>query len=233
MVASPPHFAHNYSCKVITLPNSDVAQSNAGFDNTTSLCNTMIAILHDIRYLSNSLVAWNRSSSMNDLMCFYDQRSALEFSLTSLLIRKSKEFMRQIDYVLESYRIAALIYVKYVMYNAAPFCPAVQKLKTQLINIIVEADDKLVDNERRLQHSSVIWILFIGGIVHLDDDEKEFFAQAIARTMKGWWSHPGAKTWEVIEACLKEIAWVGRLRTGKCILLWRRVEGLSDQNSRP
>lgn len=49
-------------------------------------------------------------------MAFYDQRSALEFSLTSLLIRKSKKFMREIDYVLESYRIAALIYVKYVLY---------------------------------------------------------------------------------------------------------------------
>lgn len=125
----------------------------------------MTAILRDIRYLSGSLIAWNRLSSTNDLMSFYDQRSALEFSLTSLLIRKSKKFMRQIDYVLESYRIAALIFVKYVMYNAAPLCPAIQKLKTQLINVTVEADDKLVDNENRLKHGSVIWILIMGGIL--------------------------------------------------------------------
>ncbi len=231
MVASPPYFAHNYSCKVITLPNSEVAQSNAGFDNTTGLCNMMTAILRDIRYLSGSLTAWNRSSCMNDLMSFYDQRSALEFSLTSLLIRKSKEYMRHIHYVLESYRIAALIYVKYVMYNAAPLCPAIQRLKTQLINVVLEADDKFVDDENRLQHGSVIWILIMGGILYLDDDEKELFAQAIARTARGWWSHPGAKTWKVMEACLKEIAWVGRLRTGECDSLWRRAEGLSDQNS--
>ena len=118
----------------------------------------MTAILCNIRYLSGSLIAWNRSSSMNDLMSFYDQRSALEFSLTSLVVRKSKKFMRQIDYVLECYRTAALIYVKYVLYNATPLCPAVQKLKTQLINVTIKADDKLVDNENRLQHGSVIWI---------------------------------------------------------------------------
>ena len=191
----------------------------------------MTAILRDIRYLSGSLIAWNRSSSTNDLMSFYDQRSALEFSLTSLLIRKSKKFMRQIDYVLASYRIAALIFVKYVMYNAAPLSPAIQKLKTQLINVTVEADDKLVDNENRLKHGSVIWILIMGGILCRSDDEKEYFAQAIARTTRGWWSLPGAKTWEVMEACLKEIAWVDRLRTLECTLLWRRVEELSDQNS--
>lgn len=168
---------------------------------------------------------------MNDLMSFYDQRSALEFSLTSLLIRKSKIFMREIDYVLESYRIAALIYVKYVMYNAAPLCPAIQKLKIQLINVILEADDKLVDNGNRLHYGSVIWILVMGGILYLNDDEKEYFAQAIARTIRGWWSLPGAKTWEVMEASLKEVAWVDRLRSLKCTLLWRRVEALSDQNS--
>ena len=167
---------------------------------------------------------------MNDLMSFYDQRSALEFSLTSLLIRKSKKFMSEIDYVLESYRIAALIYVKYVLYNAAPLCPVVQMLKTQLINVTLEADDKLVDNENRLQHGSVIWILIMGGILYRDDYEKEYFAQAIVRSIKGWRSVPGVKTWEVIEACLKKIAWVDMLRTLECTLLWRRVEALSNQN---
>ena len=191
----------------------------------------MTAVLREIRYLSDYLVAWNRSSSMNDLMSFYDQRSAIEYSLTSLLIRKSKNLMRQIDYVLESYRIAALIYVKYVMYNAVPLCPAIQKLKIQLVNVILEADDNLIDSEYRLQHGSVMWILIMGGIVYLNNDEKEYFAQAIARTTRGWRSLPGAKTWEVIEACLKEIAWVNMLRTLECTLLWRRVEGLSDQNS--
>ena len=191
----------------------------------------MTAILRDIHYLGGSLIAWNQSSSMNDLMSFYDQRSALEFSLTSLLIRKSKKFMREIDYVLESYRIAALIYVKYVLYNAAPRCPILQKLKTQLMNVTLEADDKLVDNENRLQHGSVTWILIMGGILYRDNYEKEYFAQAIARTIRGWWSLPGAKTWEVIEACLKKIAWVDRLRTSECALLWSRVEALSNQNS--
>ena len=191
----------------------------------------MTAILRDIHYLGGSLNAWNQSSSMNDLMSFYDQRSALEFSLTSLLIRKSKKFMREIDYVLESYRIAALIYVKYVMYNAAPRCPILQKLKTQLMDVTLEADDKLVDNENRLQHGSVIWILMMGGILYRDNYEKEYFAQAIARAIRGWWSLPGAKTWEVIEPCLKKIAWVDRLRTSECTLLWSRVEILSAHNS--
>ena len=191
----------------------------------------MTAILRDIHYLGDSLIAWNQSSSMNDLISFYDQRSALEFSLTSLSIRKSKEYMREIDYVLESCRIAALIYVKYVLYNAAPRCPILQKLKTQLMNVTLEADDKLVDNENRLQHGSVIWILIMGGILYRDNHEKEYFAQAIARTIRGWSSLPGAKTWEVIEAYLKKIAWVDRLRTSECALLWSRVEALSNQNS--
>ena len=132
--------------------------------------------------------------------------------------------MREIDYVLESYRIAALIYVKYVMYNAAPRCPILQKLKTQFMDVTLEADDKLVDNENRLQHGSVIWILMMGGILYRDNYEKEYFAQAIARTIRGWWSLPGAKTWEVIEACLKKIAWVDRLRTSECTLLWSRLK---------
>ena len=169
---------------------------------------------------------------MNDLMSFYDRRSALEFNLTSLLIRKPKQNMRQIDYVLEAYRIAALIYVKYVMYNAAAICPVIQKLKAQLINLTLEANDQLVDNRNRLQHGSVIWILIMGGITYLNNDEKEYFAQAIARSTS-WWSLPGAKTWEVMEACLKEIAWVRKLRTGECASLWRRVEVISDHNSDP
>ena len=96
MAAARPYFAHNYSCQVITLPNPGIAQNNAGLDNTTGLCNMMTAILRDIHYLGGSLNAWDQSSSMNDLMSFYDQRSALEFSLTSLLIRKSKKFMRKL-----------------------------------------------------------------------------------------------------------------------------------------
>ena len=234
IVGSLPFFAHNYSCcKDITLPNSELAQSNPDFDNTTGLCNVMTAILRDIRHITGALVAWNRSSSMNDLMSFYDRRSALEFSLTSLLIRKPKESMRQIDYVLEAYRISALIYVKYVMYNSVAFCPIVQKLKAMLINLTLEADDELVDNEDRLQDGSVVWILIIGGITYLNNDEKEHFAQAVARSTRGWWSLPGAKTWEVMEACLKEIAWVRMLRTRQCASLWRRVEVLSNHNSDP
>ena len=188
-------------------------------------------ILRDVRHITGALIAWNRSSSMNDLMSFYDRRSALEFTLTSLLIRKPKENMRQIDCVLEAYRIAALIYVEYVMYNAAAICPVIQKLKAQLFYLTLEANDKLVDNENRLQHGSVVWILIMGGITYLNNDEKEYFAQAIARSTRGWWNLPGAKTWEVMEACLKEIAWVRKLRTGECVSLWRRVEVLSNHNS--
>ena len=220
IVGSLPFFAHNYSCcNDITLPNSELAQSNPNSDNTTRLCNVMTAILRDVRQIIGALIAWNRSSSMNDLMSFYDRRSALEFSLTSLQIRKPKETMRQIDYVLEAYRISALLFVKYVMYNAAPICPIVRKLKAMLVNLTLEADDKLVDNENRLQDGSVVWILIIGGITYLNNDEKEHFAQAIARSTRGWWSVPGAKTWARM------------LRTRQCASLWRRVEVLSNHNS--
>lgn len=232
-MASPPYFAHNHSCKDINLPNSEFAQSNADSDNTTGLCNMMAAILRDVRHITGALIGWNRSSSMNDLMSFYDRRSALEFNLNSLLIRKPVEEMRQIDYVLEAYRIAALIYVKYVIYDTGARCPVIQKLKAQLVNLTLEADDKLVDNENRLQHGSVIWILIMGGISYLNNDEKEYFAQAIARSTSGWCSLPGAKTWEVVEASLKEIAWVRKLQTAECASLWRRVEVLSDHNSDP
>ena len=193
----------------------------------------MTAILRDVRHVTGALIAWNRTSSMNDLMSFYDRRSALKFTLTSLLIRKPKENMRQIDYVLEAYRIAALIYVKYVMYNAAAICPVIQKLKAQLFHLTLEANDKLVDNENGLKHGSVVWILIMGGMTYLNNDEKEYFAQTIARSTRGWWSLPAAKTWEVMEACLKEIAWVRKLRTGECVSLCRRVEVLSNHNSGP
>ena len=195
IVGSLPFFAHNYSCcNDITLPNSGLAQSNPNFDNTTRLCNVMTAILRDVRQIIGALIAWNRSSSMNALMSFYDRRSALEFSLTSLQIRKPKESMRQIDYVLEAYRISALLFVKYVMYNAAPSCPIVRKLKAMLVNLTLEAVDKLIDNENRLQDGLVVWILIIGGITYLNNDEKEHFARAIARSTRGWWSVPDAKT---------------------------------------
>ncbi len=230
-MASPPYFAHNHSCQVINLPDSRVAQSNADFDNTIRLCNMMITILREIRYLSDFLSTWNRSSSMNDLMSFYEQRSSLELRLTSLLIRKPKEYMKQMDYILEAYRIAALIYIQYVMYNAVPLCPTLQSLKTQLINLTLEAGGELVDDNNRLQHGSVIWILFMGGILYLNDEEKEYFAKAIAQATRGWWSLPGAKTWEDMEACLKEIVWADYLRTAQSASLWRRVEGLSDRNS--
>ena len=230
MVASPPYFAHHPSYQAIDLSDSHVAQSNADFNNTTSLCNMITTILRDIRYLSDFLASRNRSSSMNDLMSFYNQRSALELRLNSLLIRKPKGSMKLIDYTLEAYRIAALIYVQYVMYNAVPSCPTIQNLKTQLINLILETGGEIVDDDTRLQHGSATWILFMVGILYRNDDEKEYFAQAIARATRGWWSLSGAKTWEDMEACLKEIAWGDYLRTAQCASLWKRVEGLSDRN---
>ena len=71
----------------------------------------------------------------------------------------------------------------------------------------------------------------MGGIVYRNEDEQEHSAQVIARTTRGWWNLPGAKTWKVMEACLMDIAWVDRLRTLGCALLWGPVEGLSDLNS--
>ena len=148
------------------MPNSELAQSNPDFDNTTGLCNVMTAILRDVRHITGALIAWNRSSSMNDLMSFYDRRSALEFNLTSLLIRKPKKSMRQIDYVLEAYRISVLIYVKYVMYDSEAICPIIQKLKAKLVNLTLEAGDELVDNENRLQDGSVVWTMMKRNILH-------------------------------------------------------------------
>ena len=217
MAASLPYFAHNYSCKDMALPNSELAQSNADPDDTTGLCNMMIAILRDVRHITGVLIAWDQSSSMNKLMPFYDGRSAFEFTLTSPLVRKPKENMRQIDYLFEAYRIAGLIYVQYVMYNAAAICPVSQKLKAQLVHLTLWANYKLVDNENQLQHGSVVWILIMGGMTYLNDGEKECFAQAIARSTRGWSNFPGAKNWEVMEACFMEAAWVSKLWTGECV----------------
>ena len=66
---------------------------------------------------------------------------------------------------------------------------------------------------------SISWALFVVGSLSFDKGEQEWFAQRLAKGVRG----SRVESWEEMEGYLRQICWLDKLNTATCRELWRRI----------
>jgi len=66
----------------------------------------------------------------------------------------------------------------------------------------------------------LLWVLFVGGSLALDNVERTWFVDLIAQILP-WTS---AASWEDTEDCLKRMLWVDKLRSPICLSIWEEAQ---------
>lgn len=223
MLDSQPLFAPQPCCAMIDdtfvfphiLPNHD---------DWRGLSRKFLEIVYDIRYLTqkkfHSLSAPSSTTDI-EMMEFSRIRSSIESRLQTVpIIHEESKELPCPDYVYEEHRLVALIYVKLVLHTEFLGRGCMRALKSRLITTIQHAEGHLPGLKQRPR--SVIWVLFIGGLLAMDSREEIWFAVRIARSMKA----SNLETWEDVEATLSHLAWTDGLRTPVCMSLWQRVQAI-------
>ena len=222
-LAAAPRVEQTPCCRLIrgSLPHNNPIFHDIGL--STELGGGIASSFQNMRYLSQRLNDWALSPTNLEMMSFTEMRTAIVYRLLSFANQKPASEMTSVDYHIEICRLAALIYIKIALHMYMPLCALTQGLKKKLINLINqgEANGTIVFGCRP-QPFSVTWALFIGGILSLNKEEEEWFAQRLARGTRA----SGVEAWEKMEARLKTICWQNKLNTPTCMSLWRRIEDI-------
>ena len=149
--------------------------------------------------------------------------------LSSLKVRNPPEQMVLPDYLIESHRIGALIYLQ-CNFQKPETVSALQGLKNQMKSLLLEEESKPVGEfDIQIRRGSFMWSIFMGGILSRTEEEETWFAERIARLTKTWHIQ-GPKCRISIEDCLKHnegcfrmIWWPHSLKMPECVSLWDRV----------
>lgn len=185
--------------------------------------------LAQIRHLTNEMneVHPRLALTASQIMAFSQKRSSIAHRLASLPY-KDADKMKVTDYLHDVCRLAALIYVNCMLHASNTITAILKTLKTQLVGLIQEAEEKFapVSNAYTPPPESV-WILFVGGILSLNEEEEVWFATRIVFAMRGL----GLEDWEDVEEVLLKIAWADELRTPACLSLWRRMKEIRSSRS--
>lgn len=213
------------------MPTLDITEERREFRDPLSF------IYEQLRYLTAQVPQAGHQAtyfSDIDMLAFSEARSLIEHSLLSLAPTSNNPSTDTIDgcsnnkssedtdYIFEAHRLAALIYLNIVLRNCSPNGGALQSLKLQLINTIKKAErpQPCLGERRR----TAVWVCFMGGFLSLDISEERWFAERIRRAMR----NAGAQSWAEVEEALREVVWVGTLKTQAWISLWRTVQDLDN-----
>ena len=178
------------------------------------------ACFQNLRHLNDIINRWDESQHMVELMSFSEIRAHTVHRLQSIANAKPASKMTNLDYQVEICRIAALLYIRVVFQLDSPLCGRTRILKDQAICYIKEGEangEEVVG--AREQPTSVIWALFLCGIVSLDNEEQECFAQVLAKGIRA----SGIESWAEMEHRLEQICWLPKLQTPRCWSLWNRM----------
>lgn len=158
-----------------------------------------------------------------EIMAFSKMRTAIVYRLLSFANQKPSSEMTNIDYYVEVYRLAALIYVKVVLHMFTPLCAPIRSLKLQLMTLVKQGEaDCTIGVGARVQPSSITWALWVGGTISCTKEEEEWFAQRLAKGIRA----SGVETWAEMQDRLVPICWHHKLNTPTCRSLWGRVEAI-------
>ena len=223
MMASAPRYEPTPCCLLIqgSLPSSNPVFSDLGL--STQVCDEIATSFRDMRYLTDATLTWEKYQTTLEIMSYSKMRTAVVHRLLSITNQKPVSEMTNLDYHVETCRLAALIYIKLALHMYFPICAIMQSLKAQLMNLIKQGEANCtIGVGARPQPGSITWALFMGGIISLDKDEEEWFAQRLAKGIRA----SGVESWTEMEERLRQICWLDKLNTPTCRSLWSRVEAI-------
>ena len=167
---------------------------------------------------------WAHSEPISLCCCLNDR-------LLSLKLHKPPEEMMLPDYLFESYRLGALIYLQCIFHKPEVISASLQNLKDQLKSLLLEEESKLVSEfDIQIRRGSFMWSMFMGGILSRTEEEETWFAERIARFIKTWHIQgPECRTdiedcLKYNEGCFRLIWWPHSLKMPECVSLWNRVD---------
>ena len=187
----------------------------------------------EIRHLTSAVT---RTGQSVDTEVVDTLKGTSEDRLLALANLKQPSQMTNLDFNLELCRLAALIYIKHALRTDRLFRPDTQDLKDRIMMLVQEMEGRRCEvNRERPQHGShvQIWALFRTGLLAVDDKEEEWFADRVARRMRG----AGMVVWKDLDVGLRRVCWIDEIyisgnsgiRTERCESLWRRVERINER----
>ena len=223
VLSTTPHFPH--------LPNSPTIQGEGssisarpGFENSAGLRLGMIKIFDDMRHLTHLLTNLGHSITPMELISFDKVRISIQHRLVSLVPRKPNQSLHDLDYVFEACRIAALIFLNRVLVCSWPVCPWFGHLGSQLKDLLLEHEGHNIHGTSPQVHRVYyIWMLSIGGIHSLANEDAAFFAQRVAVATR-LWRVQGFGSWSEILSRVKGVCWTDALQGPECDRFGERVE---------
>lgn len=191
--------------------------------------------LQDMRRLTHTIGAaietgqhWFDITSHTSLAMLEMNRmqQVLIHRLLSLEIQKPSSTMSLAEMQTEVCRLAAIVYVKCALPLSPPDDDDLCSLRTQMIECLQAMRQNHGTKARGRQPKVLLWAQFVGGIAWSNaQSEDDWLVRNIARGAR--YAH--ISNWAEMEAGLRQICWMDRLRTVKCKSLWKTVQSINSK----
>ena len=187
-------------------------------------CAEMINNYNEMRHLADQLTQNDQSVTRIEPMLFDSERESLELRFKSVNFRKPKDLMIHLDYLLETGRIAALIFLNRIFHGAWLHNPIISDLMRMLKELLLQKESHIpIDVPLQEQWGYYAWILLIGGIHSQTEDDTAFFAKRMA-TATQVWQEKGFSSWAEILRLTQRVAWTNALQGPECDALGIQFE---------
>lgn len=152
------------------------------------------------------------------MLDFSKARSALEYRLLLMHTPVASPDMSKL-HIYEACKIAAVIYINYVLHEFDPVFRILEKLKEKLTGVIEAGEISPRSLLGTSESSLLIWVFFVGGLLADGKYEREWFATRISVLMRlleliGW---------DQVEKLLMKVLWIKRMHNSACDTLWRQI----------
>ena len=219
-MVSDPQYASTPYCLLIrgSVPYDDPMVSGVGF--STDFCRQVAISFQSMRYLTQTLDNRTDFQTASEITSFSEKRIDTVHRLLSVANTKPPLEMSNLDYQVELCRLAALTYIKAALHPSTYLCATICNLRSQLMELIKQGErNGTVGVGARQQPISITWALFVVGSLTFDKEEKEWFAQRLAKGIRA----SSVETWSEMEGHLRQICWLDKLNTSTCRDLWSRI----------
>ena len=184
----------------------------------------MINNFNHMRHLTDLQANLDHSITFTEQISLDNAVFSLEHRLSSLHIRKSSGKMRDLDYVLEACRIAALVFLHGTFHGRTLRCPIIRQLRYRLRELLLEKESQIIDEiHPELQRVYYTWALYMGGINSFEDEDSHFFAERIATSTRVW-QVQGSGGWPEVLSRIRRVSWTNALQSPECERFGKRVE---------
>jgi hypothetical protein len=188
----------------------------------------IFGLIEELRQLTAlwEVINTDPSTTIADILDFDGQRNCLEERMITVHYNFSaKPSPKFDDAFLETLLIATSIYTILAFRNFRPNFPILQILKQDLMAAIIRTEasytfSPTIPDSETPYAGFLIWVLFIGGLLAADAEERNWFAQRIVFVIP--WTE--ATGWRDVDRCLRGCLWVDKFYNDSYKALWREVE---------